>query len=50
LVGDRQSMSVETSTEAGDAFSKHEMHIKVIERLDGQLSQTEAFVLLSAVK
>ena len=50
LIGDRQSMETETSTEAGDAFVNHQLWMKVVERLDGQLSQTEAFHLLTGVK
>jgi len=50
LIGDRQTMEVEQSTQAGDAFVKHQLWLKVIERLDGQLALTDAFVKLAKVK
>lgn len=50
LIGERQNMEVESTTTGGDAFVNHQLWLKVIERLDGKLSQTEAFVMLSAVK
>jgi len=50
LVGDRQSMEVESSTEAGTAFENHQLWLKVIERVDGRLALTDAFRKLTAVK
>lgn len=50
LVGDRQTMEVEQSTQSGDAFEKHQLWVKVIERLDGQLALTDAFRKLTGVK
>jgi len=49
-IGDRQSMEVEQTTEGGDAFINHELWLKVIERLDGQMLLAEAFNLLTGVK
>ena len=50
LIGDREQIGVETTTEGAGAFETHQVAVKSWERLDGQLSQTEAFRLLSAVK
>ena len=50
LIGDRQTLEVEQSTQAGDAFEKHQLWLKVIERVDGQLSTADAFRKLTAVK
>ncbi len=50
LVGDRQEMGIETTTEGAGAFEKHQVVVKVWERLDGQLGITDAFVKLTAVK
>jgi len=44
FVGDRERMSVETSTEEGNSFARHQIAIKVVERLDGKLALTNAFV------
>ncbi len=46
---DRESMVIETTTQGGDTFSKHQFGIKIIERLDGKLSLAEAFVVGTAV-
>lgn len=50
LIGDRQTIEVESTTEGAGAFENHQVAVKVFERLDGQLGQTEAFVKLTAVK
>lgn len=42
-VGDREQMTVETTTEAGDTWKKHQIGIKVIERIDGRLALPNAF-------
>jgi HK97 family phage major capsid protein len=47
---DRQQMAVETTTEGAGAFEKHQQVIKVYERLDGELSLTQSFAKLTAVK
>lgn len=49
LIGDREQMGVETTTQGAGAFENHQVAVKVWERLDGQLSLTDAFVLLDAV-
>lgn len=46
-VGDREQMSVETSTEEGDTWKKHQLAIKVVERIDGRLALTQAFRKIS---
>lgn len=49
-IGDRQQMFSEVSTQEGTSFEKHRAAVKVGERLDGQLTLTEAFAKLTAVK
>ncbi|MDQ0672944.1 HK97 family phage major capsid protein [Pseudarthrobacter siccitolerans] len=49
-IGDRQEVSAEVSTQEGTSFEKHRAAVKVTERLDGQLTITEAFAKLTAVK
>jgi HK97 family phage major capsid protein len=49
-IGDREQMFAEVSTQEGTSFEKHRAAVKVGERLDGQLSLTEAFAKLTAVK
>ena len=50
LIGDRQTMEVETTTQGAGTFEKHQVAIKLIERLDGQLGLTDAFAKLTGVK
>lgn len=49
-VGDREEMSAEISTEEGTSFAQHRAAMKVVERLDGQLTLTESMAFLSGVK
>lgn len=49
-IGDRQQMFSEVSTQEGTSFEKHRAAVKVGERLDGQLTLTEAFAKMTAVK
>lgn len=42
-LGDREQVSVETTTEGAGTFEKHQIAIKVIERIDGKVAQTNAF-------
>lgn len=44
FIGDRQQMSMETTTEAGNTWAKHQVGLKLIERVDGKVAQTIAFV------
>lgn len=50
LIGDRQDMTMETTTEGAGTFENHQVAVKVIERVDGQLGQTVGFAQLTAVK
>lgn len=50
LIGDRQEMTIESTTEGAGAFENHQVAVKVIERVDGQLGLTDPFVKLTAVK
>ena len=36
IIGDRQTMSVKTTTEGGDAWRRNAMEIKAVERVDGR--------------
>lgn len=49
-VGDRQQMGAEISTQEGSSFAQHRAAVKVTERLDGQLTITESFAKMTAVK
>lgn len=40
---DRQKMEIETTTSGGDTFQKHQVGIKVVERVDGGVALAEAF-------
>lgn len=50
LIGDRAGIATEYSTEAGEAFEKHQGWLKVVKRTDGKLAYTEAMAKLTAVK
>ena len=50
LIGDRQSMEVESTTQGAGTFEKHQVALKLIERIDGQLGMLESFAKLTAVK
>lgn len=50
LIGDRQQVFSEVSTQEGTSFARHMAAVKVGERIDGQLSQTEPIAQLTAVK
>ena len=43
FLGDREQVSVETTTEGGDTFAKHQVAIKIIERIDGEVAQVNGF-------
>lgn len=43
-IGDRQQVSMEVSTEAGNTWEKHQVGLKVTERVDGEVALTQAFV------
>jgi len=50
LIGDRQTMEVESTTQGAGTFEYHQVAMKLIERVDGKLGQTDAFNKLTAVK
>lgn len=42
-LGDREQVSVETTTEGAGTFEKHQVAIKIVERIDGKVALTNAF-------
>jgi len=50
LIGDRQEMTIESTTEGAGTFENHQVAVKVIERIDGQLGLTDPMTKLTAVK
>jgi len=42
-LADREQMSVETTTQGAGTFEKHQVAIKVVERIDGKIALTQAF-------
>lgn len=50
LIGDRQEITIESTTEGAGTFENHQVAVKVIERVDGQLGLTDMFVKLTGVK
>lgn len=42
-LADREQISVETTTEGAGTFEKHQVAIKVVERIDGKVALTNAF-------
>lgn len=47
LIADRQQMSMEVTTEAGDTWKKHQVGLKVTERVDGRLGLSEGIVAIT---
>lgn len=50
LIGDREEMTIESTTEGAGTFENHQVAVKVIERVDGQLGITDPITKLTAVK
>lgn len=48
-IGDRQALSVRTTTEGGDAWRRNAMEIKAVERVDGRAIMTTPFAKLTDV-
>jgi HK97 family phage major capsid protein len=48
-IGDREQIFSEVSTQEGSSFEKHRAAVKVGERVDGKVTQVEAFAKLTAV-
>lgn len=42
-LADRQQISIESTTEGAGAFEKHQVAIKIVERIDGKVAVTGAF-------
>jgi HK97 family phage major capsid protein len=49
LIGDREAIFSEVSTQEGTSFAQHRAAVKVGERIDGQLSSVDGFAQLTAV-
>lgn len=49
LIGDRQAITVRSSSEAGDAWKKNLVDIKAVERVDGRTVMVEAFAKLTGI-
>lgn len=49
IIGQREQVFSESSTVEGTSFAQHRVAVKVGQRLDGQLSTTDAFSQLTAV-
>lgn len=47
VIGDRQTMAVQTTTEGGDAWRRNAMEIKAVERVDGKAIITTPFAKLT---
>jgi len=47
FLADREQISVETTTEGAGTFEKHQVAIKITERIDGKVAQTNAFRLIT---
>ena len=49
IIGDRQTMSVSTTTEGGDAWRRNSMEIKAVERVDGRAVILSPFAYLTGI-
>lgn len=49
IIGDRQTVSVRTTTEGGDAWRRNAMEIKAVERVDGQAVLTSPFAKVTGI-
>lgn len=47
VIGDRQTVTVKTTTEGGDAWRRNAMEIKAVERVDGEAVITSPFAKLT---
>jgi HK97 family phage major capsid protein len=48
-IGDRKRLSVDTSTTANNAWTKHQVEVKAVERIDGRTGLTDAFAKLTGI-
>lgn len=46
-IGDRQQMTMDVTMEAGTTWEKYQMGIRVVERVDGEVALTNAFVQIN---
>lgn len=49
IIGDRQTVSVRTTTEGGDAWRRNAMEIKAVERVDGRAVITSPFAKVTGI-
>lgn len=49
IIGDRQTVSVRTTTEGGDAWRRNSMEIKAVERVDGKVVLTTPFAKITGI-
>ncbi len=49
IIGDRQTMAVQTTTEGGDSWRRNSMEIKAVERVDGRAVLTTPFAKLTNI-
>lgn len=49
IIGDRQAVSVRTTTEGGDAWRRNAMEIKAVERVDGRAVITSPFAKITGI-
>lgn len=47
-IGDRQQVTMEATTEGGGTWEKHQVGLKLIERVDGEVGLTTAFVEITS--
>jgi len=47
-IGDRQQVTMEATTEGGNTWEKHQVGLKLIERVDGKTALTTAFVKITS--
>lgn len=46
-IGDRQQMTMDVTTEAGNTWEKYQVGLRLVERIDGELSLSQAFVQIT---
>ena len=49
IIGDRQTVSVKTTTEGGDAWRRNGMEIKAVERVDGRAVMASPFAKVTGI-
>lgn len=50
VIGDRQSLAVETTREGGDAWRRNSIEIKAVVRVDGKTLKTGAFAKITGIQ